>query len=131
MRKKLSIFFLTIAQIIILSHTVIMHHHDAQEVGTHKHLHDEDHSGKNPWDIAFSSFTHSGDQAVFTDSDKTEVSFFKVAPQPYAVIVQNPAVVFQPEEVQQKHVFPLERRELYQSLHLLNYSLRGPPVFIV
>lgn len=130
MRKKLAIFFLALAQIVILGHSVILHHHDAEESGTHSHSHDQDHTCKNSWDIAFSSFIHSGDQAVFTDSDNTEVSFFKTIPQPSAVVVQNPAVIFQAEEAQQKNVLPIERRELYQSLHLLSYSLRGPPIFI-
>ena len=69
LRRYTAILFLIVAQIMILGHGIVSHHHHLEIVN------DEHHNGKNngetPLEIAFSGFIHAGENISFTNSSET------------------------------------------------------------
>ncbi|HQS36327.1 MAG TPA: hypothetical protein PLC18_13005, partial [Sediminibacterium sp.] len=81
LRKKIAIFFFALIQIILFGHGVILHHHSVDEHSSH-HQHgsqskEEKSPNNSPFDIAFSSLQHAGEQVVFNLNITQDFSLIK------------------------------------------------------
>ncbi len=84
LRKKLTILFLLIAQVVILGHGLVPHHHHADLASQqHNHHHGKDAKKQHPEEsslqLAFSGLIHSGEQVTFTQSDASKIIVSKQA----------------------------------------------------
>lgn len=129
LRKYTAILFLIVAQIMILGHGIVSHHHHLEIVN------DEHHNGKNngetPLEIAFSGFIHAGENISFTNSSETKIVISK---DDVKSIKALPIHFTAPVEYivdYQKNTFPPDRHIIYLPPLHGAYSLRGPPSFIV
>jgi hypothetical protein len=82
-------------------------------------------------DIVFSGFSHSGEQVTYTHSLKTEVSFTKDAPAPFATAPHRQSIPVEYNISYQQRTIPPDWCNAYRSVALDSHSLRGPPCFIV
>ncbi|MFN8414838.1 MAG: hypothetical protein U0U66_00755 [Cytophagaceae bacterium] len=116
---------------MILGHSIVSHHHHADSAEIHHHDDDHDDDDHTPLEKAFSSTSHFGDQITYVYSDKTDISITNELPQSVIALITDYDFSFEYNTIYQRRVFPPDRNELYQSLHLFSSSLRGPPAFIV
>ncbi|MBU7570680.1 MAG: hypothetical protein KAF41_08550, partial [Flavobacterium sp.] len=81
LRKNLAIVFFVIAQVVILGHGIISHHH--HEIFTVHSHHDHD-ADKDCIDLGtlFSGIQHTGEQITFTN-DRSHISVVKEISQPF------------------------------------------------
>ncbi len=136
--KKVAIFFLWFAQAIILGHNFFSHHHHHTPHSTHSHAngHHHHHSDANDDDSKvfghlFSFVQHLGDQLSFTNPVSTDISIAQDFSQPVVAAFQGHVFMLAYNSVCKQHAFPPGQCELFESLHLFFYDLRGPPSFIV
>ena len=133
LRKYSAILFLIVAQIVILGHGFVSHHHHvdlANDVHTNSNNHHKN-SKETALELAFSGFMHAGENVSFTNSSETRIVISKddvksIKALPIGFIAPVEYIV-----VYQKHTFPPDRHRIYQSPFYGAYSLRGPPSFIV
>ncbi|AZA56521.1 MULTISPECIES: hypothetical protein [Chryseobacterium] len=128
--KRFAILFLSLAQLIILGHGFVAHHHHFEE-NTHKHSHTssdgENHHEESSLEFLFSNFTHSGEHITFTHVENNQV----------VVVADNlnaiKAEVFKfssPVEyilTFQKHTFPPDWNFIYELPYFASVKHRGPP----
>ncbi|MGN5956355.1 DUF6769 family protein [Sphingobacterium lactis] len=148
MVKKISIVYLMIlVQGFILAHSFVPHHHHhAESAATqdahdhaheHSHLHEhdgtdqEEHStSTNIFDILFSNLHHSGDSVVYVQ--RSEVTVQKVLKKINKLDIAN---ILQPLSVpyliSKPIVYESRTTPHFSNKYNLNFSLRGPPFFIV
>ncbi|MBL7767529.1 MAG: hypothetical protein JNK20_01075 [Flavipsychrobacter sp.] len=126
---------MAIAQVVILGHSSVSHHHDLLFADLH-HCDSVDdvndqHPSDGPFGIDFSGFIHTGDQATFTSADRVDYAIAKNNWQPIVTVV--PDYSFNHDYVVdfQQHTFPPEGFNTYRSFFLNSFSLRGPPFIIV
>ncbi|KUG10696.1 hypothetical protein AMC91_16615 (plasmid) [Elizabethkingia miricola] len=136
LRKKLTILFLLIAQVVILGHGLVPHHHHADLASQqHNHHHGKDAKKQHPEEsslqLAFSGLIHSGEQVTFTQSDASKIIVSKQALQAINALPCDFKMPFAYIVSFQKHTFPPDSKVRYQSPHYGAHSLRGPPAFIV
>lgn len=134
-RKSLAILFLTVAQIVILGHGLVSHHHHT-DTSSEEHLyHGKDsktqHPDETPLELALSGFTHTGEQAAFTTADATKIVVSKDAEKSIKALPADFTAPVAYIVIYQKHTFPPDRHTVYQSPLYGAYSLRGPPFIIV
>ncbi|MGF7025024.1 hypothetical protein [Sphingobacterium sp. HSC-15S19] len=132
LRQISTILFLIIAQIVLLGHELIAHHHYNQRaIDITDCTSDNQKDDDSTWSLAFSAFMHTGEHATFiyAQSNKTEIAknISKIA-KPFAVLFENPTSYI---AVYQKHTFPPNSKCIYNSLQKSCYTLRGPPFFFV
>ncbi|MDV4069921.1 hypothetical protein CMT34_17160 [Elizabethkingia anophelis] len=135
LRRYFAILFLTIAQIIILGHGVVSHHHHNDDAKQGHNYHDKDskhqHPNETPLELALSSFIHAGEHVSFTNSSETRIVITKDDVKSNKAL---PIDFIAPVEyilVYQKHTFPPDRYIIYSPPLHGAYTLRGPPTFIV
>ncbi|WP_277014354.1 hypothetical protein [Flavobacterium lindanitolerans] len=130
-RKRLIISFLLLAQLIVLGHSLFMHHHH-EEYNSHEHEKPSG-SGKHEIDFShlFSSIHHNGEQITFTNVDNCEISALKSLVQNYVAILPDYILPSEYAVAFQKTVFPPGSFEPYSAFYLTSHGLRGPPSFIV
>ncbi len=132
-RKYFAIFFLALAQIIIIGHGVVSHHHHTDIVN------DGHHSGKNheflnscetPCEIAFSALMHAGEYVSFAYPGQTRIVIskdnlksLKALPVQFNAPVEF-TVLYRRED------FPSERYTIYLPPLHGAFTLRGPPLLI-
>lgn len=147
MVKKFSIVYLLImVQGFILAHSFVPHHHHNaesaanQDVHPHEHGHSHEHdaserdnehsSSTNIFDILFSNIQHFGDNVVFIQrSDVAVQKVLKKINKLDIVNVQQPVSV--PYLFSRPIVYESWTINHYSNKYNLNFSLRGPPFFIV
>jgi hypothetical protein len=135
LRKRIAILFFLVAQVIILGHSVILHHHHLDEVTKH-HNHvgkegKDQHPDENPLQLAFSGFTHIGEQVSFTHSDTIKYVVEKDALKAIDALPWNFMLPAEYAVTFQKSTFPPDRANIYKSPQNGIHKLRGPPTFIV
>lgn len=135
LRKKLTILFLLIAQIIILGHGVIPHHHHDKLASAKHHHHDHDskkqHPEETPLEQAFSGFLHAGEQVTFTSAAPTEVVTSKTVSQSSDILPADYMPSVEHILWWGKHTYPPDCRIIFRPPLYGAHSLRGPPTFIV
>lgn len=135
--KRFSILFLLIAQIVILGHGMIAHHHfveaahlenDHQLDGTEP----KDDLPDNFLDVIFGGFTHIGNQVVFTNFGSSEIEVQQEAPQD----LKKTLVEYTNKHSSQLNI-GFNKQVIYAAQHIIYsapahtpYSLRGPPVYM-
>lgn len=135
LRKRLAIVFLAVAQIVILGHNMVSHHHhtDTFYEGQlhHSKSGNSQHVDETPLALAFANFLHAGEQLTFIHAEATTlavskeaVHFIKALPVAFKAPV-NTMVAYQ------KHTFPPSSQPSYTSPQNRVHKLRGPPTFIV
>lgn len=135
-RDRLNIFFLAVAQVILLSHSFIPHDHHHDDL-VYNQFHYELHTDSrnkiesgSPINIDFSKFIHAGDQVTFTKSNKAKVVITKQTSQ--AVILNfNFSRNIEYFTSPQRNIFPSNNHITNQPPLCDGNSLRGPPSFIV
>ncbi len=133
LRKRWTILFLLIAQVVILAHNIVPHHHYTDLADKQHHYHHDSkhhHSDETPLEIAFSGFIHGGETVIFTS---TNVSKIVVSKDAIKSIKALPVDFKAPAEyivVYQKHIFPPDRHQIYKTPQNGAYSLRGPPIIV-
>lgn len=133
---------LLFAQVVILGHSVIPHHHHTDSSTQHHHHTDssaqhhhhqdnEEPSEDNSLQLIFSSLIHSGEHLTFTQSENVKVVITKKAFLSLDALPGEFPII--PDYVvrHQKHTFPPNNQIIYQSPLDGSSSLRGPPAFIV
>lgn len=133
LRRYFAILFLIVAQILILGHSIVSHHHhlDIANDGDHQGNNNQHKdSNETPLEITFSGFIHAGEQISFTNSSETRI----ISKDAVKSIKALPIHFNTPVEyivVYQKHTFPPDRHIIYVPMLPGAYTLRGPPSFIV
>lgn len=131
LRKNLAIVFFVIAQVVILGHGIISHHHHEKFTAhSHSHQSHDTHEGCVDLGNLFSHIQHTGEQITFTN-DRTDVSVAKELSQPFNAVIFDYRYPIEYIVAYQQHTFPPDRNIIHQSPHYSAYSLRGPPSFIV
>ncbi len=134
LRKYSAILFLLVAQLVILGHGIVSHHHhadianDGHQNGKNSH---HNNSKETPLELAFLGFIHAGEHVSFTNSSETRIVISK---DDVKSIKALPIDFIPPVEyivVYQKHTFPPDGHFIYLPPLLGAYTLRGPPSFIV
>ncbi len=135
LRKRLAILFLLVAQIVILGHGMVSHHHHTDLSGEGHHHHGKEakdqHPDETPLELAFSGFIHGGETVAFTNTDATKIVVSKDALKSIKALPVDFKAPVEYIVVYQKHTFPPDRHRIYKSPQNGAYSLRGPPTFIV
>ncbi|WP_313410971.1 hypothetical protein [Sphingobacterium multivorum] len=129
LRKNLAIVFFFIAQVVILGHGTISHHHHENST-VHSHQEHDTHKGCVDLEALFSGIQHTGEQITFTN-DRTDISVAKELSQPFNAVILDYQYPIEYIVAYQQHAFPPDRHIIYQSQLYGTYSLRGPPSFIV
>lgn len=133
LRKYIAILFLIAAQLVILGHGIVSHHHHA-DIANDGHQNGNNHhnnSKETPLELAFSGFIHAGEHVSFTNSSETRIVISK---DDVKSIKALPIDFIPPVEyivVYKKHTFPPDGHFIYLPPLLGAYTLRGPPSFIV
>jgi len=134
MRRYFAILFLVVAQIVILGHGIVSHHHhiDIANDGHHNGKNNQHkNSSETPLELAFSGFLHAGEQVSFTNSSETRIVLSKDDVKSIKALPINFTASDEYIVVYQKHTFPPDRYIIYSSPLHGAYTLRGPPSFIV
>lgn len=134
LRKNLAILFLIVAQILILGHSTVSHHHhiDIANDGHHNGKNNQHkNSSETPLELAFSGFLHAGEQVSFTNSSETKIVISKDDVKSIKALPINFSAPTEYIVVYQKHTFPPDRHRIYKSPQNGAHKLRGPPAFIV
>ncbi|EEI93597.1 hypothetical protein ACR78F_07395 [Sphingobacterium spiritivorum] len=134
LRKYSAILFLIVAQIVILGHGIVSHHHHTDIVNDGHHKDNDNHhknSKETPLEIAFSGFMHTGEHAAFTTADATKIVVSKDAEKSIKALPADFKAPVAYIVIYQRHTFPPDRHTVYQSPLYGAYSLRGPPFIIV
>lgn len=128
-KKRLAIFFLTLANVLLIGHELIPHHHHESLEELLAHHHSEQDSSEHGLSHWLSHLMHSPDGFAFSTEPNTGNSFSKqphvlVAVLPDTYLINRfriPALVSKPPEE------PL----LYCSRKCLPSGLRGPPARLI
>ena len=125
LKKRLAIFFLALANVLLIGHELIPHHHhdSLEELLAHHHS-DEDSSehGLSHW---LSHLMHSPDGFAFSTEPNTDNSFSK---QPHVLVAVLPdTYLINRFRIPVLVSRPTEEPLLYSSLKCLPSGLRGPP----
>lgn len=133
LRKNLAIILLLFAQVIVLGHGLVSHHHHTDLASHHHHdqVINDHHSDQNPLELAFTEFNHVGEHILFTNPDASKTILTKQVLQESDVLLC--CLAFQVDYMKsfKKHSFPPDSYNIYQSPLSGAYTLRGPPSFIV
>lgn len=136
LRKYFTILLLAIAQVIILGHGLVSHHHHTEVSGdgSQHHISKEDkhkHKDENPLEFAFSGLIHDGEYVSFTSSDETKIIILKSDLKSLKIFSIDFSPPAEYVATFKKYTFPLERDKIYKSPQNRAHKLRGPPSFIV
>ena len=135
LRKRLAILFLIVAQIVILGHSVVAHHHHIDIPGKGHHHHEQDGKHQDPdetpLELAFSGFLHTGEHVTFTNTEAAKIVASKDAAKSIKALPVDFKAPVEYIVVYQKHTFPPDRQRLYKLPQNGAHKLRGPPAFIV
>ncbi len=129
LRKNLAIVFFVIAQVVILGHSIVSHHHH-ENFTVHSHQDHDKNGGCVDLGTLFSGIQHAGEQITFTN-DRADIVVAKELSQPFSAVIFDYQYPIEYIVAYQQHTFPPDRHTIYQSPHYGAYSLRGPPSFIV
>ncbi|HRG69587.1 MAG TPA: hypothetical protein PLS73_12125 [Saprospiraceae bacterium] len=124
-KKRLAIFFLTLANVVLIGHDLIPHHHhdSLEELLAHHHSEqDQTEHGLSHW---LSHLMHSSDGLAFSANHSIGSSFSK---QQHSIPALLPEMNWInllriPDSIQK----PPEATRLVSSLQCLPSGLRGPP----
>lgn len=133
--RKIAILFLMIAQVFILGHEFVPHHHHNELSNQHHEhtspFHDSDsknhHPDENSLQLALSNFAHSGEQVTFTHSNSTKVVVKKDNVQLKNAVSLSFEIPVNYSFLSKKCTFPPLRQIVYQPPLFGTHSLRGPP----
>lgn len=134
LRRYFAILFLIVAQIVILGHSTVSHHHhiDIANDGHHNGKNNQHkNSSETPLELAFSGFLHAGEQVSFTNSSETKIVISKDDVKSIKALPIHFTAPVEYIVVYQKHTFPPDRHIIYVPILPGAYTLRGPPAFIV
>ncbi|MFN3773435.1 hypothetical protein [Cloacibacterium normanense] len=135
LRKRIAILFFLVAQVIILGHGIIQHHHHLDKTAEYsihfgKEVKDQ-HLDENPLQFALSNMPHGGEQVSFTHSGAIKYVIEKQVLNSIDVLSCDSVLPVKHEVTFRKSPFPLEREQIYKSPQNGIHKLRGPPIFIV
>lgn len=136
--RKIAILFLMIAQVFILGHEFVPHHHHNELSNQHHEhtspFHDSDsknhHPDENSLQLALSNFAHSGEQVTFTHSSSTNFDINKEDLQSDDPFFFDTKFSIWDFATIEKQKFPPLRQIIHQPPLFGSHSLRGPPNFI-
>ena len=129
LRKNLAIVFFVIAQVVILGHSIVSHHHHEEFTAHSHHAHNADGDCMDLGTL-FSNIQHTGEQITFTN-DTADIVVLKELSQPFNAVIFDYHHPIEHIVAYQQHSFPPDRHIIYQSALYGEYTLRGPPSFIV
>lgn len=133
-QKKLSVFFLIFAQLTLLCHGIIAHHHHEDNVAIEHHHgqnEDSDHSSIDFLDAAFSGLTHSSGDLTYSHSDISQIGKVNVVSLNSTGFNSEYISLVSGEAFTLLKALCRDKCENYDSEDHQSYSQRGPPFFIV
>ena len=130
--RKIGILFLMIAQIVLLGHEFVPHHHhDHVEIDYHHHEHnDQDHhhhQEDSPLQMALSLLAHAGEQVTFTCTSTSKMVLKDIQLSSKDTDFLGCSLFLNPTVTHLKHTYPPDRDIVYLPPIFSAHSLRGPP----
>lgn len=136
MKKRIAILVMLIAQLFVLGHSAVAHHHHQEDIQTDARSHGHDHhdgdhrqDGESMASFMFSNFFHGQDTGSYiNNSSETGISLQAQT----AFIVPQDLYVPTPRLLQlAKHQFPPSWEISFDERYLLPDFLRGPPTQVL
>lgn len=134
MRKRLALLFLLLAQVVVLGHGMVAHHHHIGDLSEHRHRTYQakhDHDNSNPLSDGYSGFAHSEEEMSFVHGQSVQTNSTVENQEFIADLICIPSFLLISTEDRVDSTHFKKRSDLYSPPLHDSWNLRGPPAFIV